>query len=279
MSYDVYDVSRVLDIDETCNNTKNLQDEINHYKNLIRDEQKNILKSEYEKHLTYLLELQKKNKGKHILSTDMHENYIEHPAYYIKIGNTNYCFNARDMYKMGLNNSNLFHGTDKKFSNPPHHDFQNLEDRLRDAVMRNHSIDVELLIKMGADVNAIISSFLDTLLHHAAFRGHEEVVDILIRAGAKVDEKDAYGKTPLHWSAEGGHEKVVENLIRAGANVNEKDRNGYSPMFLAQLNNHTNAKNVLSKNGAIDDDGFDILPQEDSNDDNIPPDFFVRIYE
>ena len=43
---------------------------------------------------------------------------------------------------------------------------------------------VELLIKHGADVNAISSSEHNRPLHRAAERGHRDVMDTLLRSGA-----------------------------------------------------------------------------------------------
>ncbi len=55
---------------------------------------------------------------------------------------------------------------------------------------------IELLIRQGADVNAVDRDG-GTALLAAAFLGHEEAVDLLVRGGAKVNAANNRGETPL----------------------------------------------------------------------------------
>src|SRR5262245_39940638 len=48
---------------------------------------------------------------------------------------------------------------------------------------------VELLIKHGADVNALSSSEHNRPLHRAIEKGHRDVVEVLLKAGADVEAR------------------------------------------------------------------------------------------
>jgi ankyrin repeat protein len=54
---------------------------------------------------------------------------------------------------------------------------------------------VQLLIDHGANINAQ-DAVGETALHGAAFQGWNEMVKLLVKNHAKVDVKDARGKTP-----------------------------------------------------------------------------------
>ena len=55
---------------------------------------------------------------------------------------------------------------------------------------------IELLIKRGANVNAVTSDGGNALLV-AAFLGHEKTVEVLLRNGAKINATNIRGETPL----------------------------------------------------------------------------------
>jgi hypothetical protein len=58
---------------------------------------------------------------------------------------------------------------------------------------------VKLCVELGMDVNAVNSMGL-TALHGAANRGSDEIIRYLVQQGARVDVKDAEGRTPLTWA-------------------------------------------------------------------------------
>jgi ankyrin len=58
---------------------------------------------------------------------------------------------------------------------------------------------VKLCVELGMDVNAVNSMGL-TALHGAANRGSDEIIRYLVQQGAKIDVKDAEGRTPLTWA-------------------------------------------------------------------------------
>ncbi|WP_299624396.1 glyoxalase superfamily protein [Pelagibius sp.] len=58
------------------------------------------------------------------------------------------------------------------------------------------------------------------LLHLAAERGHLACVDLLLRLGCDVNRRDQLDRaSALHWAAQEGHLDVVERLVAAGADI------------------------------------------------------------
>ena len=58
---------------------------------------------------------------------------------------------------------------------------------------------VKLCVELGMDVNAVNSMGL-TALHGAANRGSDDIIRYLVQQGARLDVKDAEGRTPLAWA-------------------------------------------------------------------------------
>ena len=57
-------------------------------------------------------------------------------------------------------------------------------------------------------------------MHFAALKGHEAVVQMLLKAGADVNAVDKKnGSTPLQLAASKGKMAVVQMLLKAGADV------------------------------------------------------------
>jgi ankyrin repeat protein len=58
---------------------------------------------------------------------------------------------------------------------------------------------VKFCVELGMDVNAVNSMGL-TALHGAANRGSDDVIRYLVQQGARLDIKDAEGRTPMTWA-------------------------------------------------------------------------------
>jgi hypothetical protein len=70
----------------------------------------------------------------------------------------------------------------------------------------------ELLIELGADVNAVGGAG-GTALHTAASMNKVAVVKRLLVAGATVDAPNRYKKTPLEWAMERAHNAMLPQLV------------------------------------------------------------------
>jgi ankyrin repeat protein len=58
---------------------------------------------------------------------------------------------------------------------------------------------VKFCVELGMDVNAVNSMGL-TALHGAANRGADDIIRYLVQQGARLDIKDAEGRTPMTWA-------------------------------------------------------------------------------
>jgi ankyrin repeat protein len=72
-------------------------------------------------------------------------------------------------------------------------------------------------------------------LHEAALAGHDEVLSALLAAGADVQARDTQGRTPLLDAARGGSLSALETLLDAGADVGLRDGDGNSALALASM--------------------------------------------
>ena len=83
------------------------------------------------------------------------------------------------------------------------------------ACMHNRIDAAELLLKKGAQINAIPPGFdyAGTGLHYAALNGHREMVEFLLQHGALVSIKDTkVNSTPAGWAEHGGHPELKNYL-------------------------------------------------------------------
>jgi len=106
---------------------------------------------------------------------------------------------------------------------------------------------VKVILKVGAEVNAVDHRYQDTSLHRVA--SHTNITNLLVR-GAGVDFMHKSERTPLHLAAENGHTSIVEVLLTKGAHVNAVDRDRAIPLHFATKNGHKNIVKTLLENGA-----------------------------
>ncbi|TXC00790.1 hypothetical protein FocTR4_00008011 [Fusarium oxysporum f. sp. cubense] len=91
---------------------------------------------------------------------------------------------------------------------------------LKDACAAGYADIVDLLIKAGADTNALGGCGLYTPLIAASKRGHARVVQALLGAGADPDVSDGRSNA-LFAASEAGHDDIVLWLLAAGADVDQ----------------------------------------------------------
>ena len=114
------------------------------------------------------------------------------------------------------------------------------------AVASRSESMVVLLIDNGADVNAKGES-QETALHLAAFYGDAQIAQVLLKAGADANAIGyRHDDTPLQVAALHGHADVVKLLLAHGANVNAENMLHKTALQLAQENQRTNVIAILT---------------------------------
>lgn len=112
---------------------------------------------------------------------------------------------------------------------------------------------VELLIKIGADVNSTDSNGV-TAAHIAAQLGEMKILRILLQAGADVNATTKRAKeTPLHLSFVDDRVGIVALLVDSGADINARDIQGETPLHEAAAYGARRSVGFLLTTGADTD--------------------------
>jgi hypothetical protein len=98
---------------------------------------------------------------------------------------------------------------------------------------------IERHLASGAAVNDLGGELRVTPLHQAALSNRVEAAELLIRRGADVNAVASDGGTPLHAAAFLGNEEVVAALVEHGANVNAANQRGQTPLDVAAVDEAT----------------------------------------
>lgn len=85
---------------------------------------------------------------------------------------------------------------------------------------------IELLIKAGADVNALADGRAP--LRIAAEKGNPALARLLLKRGADPSRPSESGWTPLHSAVAAGEREMMELLLAAGADINARSRGNHS---------------------------------------------------
>ena len=117
------------------------------------------------------------------------------------------------------------------------------------ASRNGHTNTVEMILNMGADVNAKDNSS-NTALIRASKNGHTETATMLLENGADVNAKDNDNWTALIEASENKQTEIVALLLENGADVNATDVNGKTALFVASINGYTEIVALLLENGA-----------------------------
>ena len=153
---------------------------------------------------------------------------------------------------------------------------------LCEAAINGHKVIAELLIKEGADVNAVAMDdvFSEQTPLDAANKYNQGAVAVLLRkyggktcvelealidaakkgniedikqhlaAGGDVSFRNKNGDTMLNYAAYLGHKEIVELLVENGAEVNSKGLADWTPLHLAARNNKKQIVQLLIAKGA-----------------------------
>ena len=132
----------------------------------------------------------------------------------------------------------------------------NLKNRYgADALIKAVSLDqieiVELLIKVGADVNFTLDG--DVALHYVT---SVNMLTLLLKAGANPNFLDRNNASPLIRILQGKCKQkhilveIVKQLLEASADPNLQDNRGFSPLMMAIISNREDIAALLIQSGA-----------------------------
>lgn len=135
-------------------------------------------------------------------------------------------------------------------ANPDSRDRSGLTPLMKAARQPQGMEAVLLLIKHGADVNAMADERHDyrTVLHYGVLSGNIEIVNLLIKQGALLNYEEEFGlekPSPLDLAILKGDPKIVALLIQAGSNVNCSSPIIGSPLHVACADNIQNRMEIM----------------------------------
>lgn len=105
-------------------------------------------------------------------------------------------------------------------------------------------VSMQLLLANGAKLD-VLDNEQDTALHNACYKGLYQNVRLLLRRGAHASPENENQVTPLHLAAAVGSEETVEALLKYGAGVDKRDSNGKTPYRVASEHNNRKAMILL----------------------------------
>ena len=112
-------------------------------------------------------------------------------------------------------------------------------------------LEIQRLLQMGGDVNAVDPTTGETPLMLAAEAGDLPLVKLLLEEGADVNMERFYRFTALHLAAGNGHTSVVRVLVDVpGINLDIPSMRGDTPLIEAAASGYTNIVQVLVDAGA-----------------------------
>lgn len=94
-----------------------------------------------------------------------------------------------------------------------------------------------------------------TPLHWAVYQRHEVSTRILLKLGADPNAVDHKGLTPLHWAALAGNKSCISQLLEAGANIHMKNKELRTAEDMASEFGHSDVWNVVVGELGIKADG------------------------
>ncbi|CAC5362731.1 unnamed protein product [Mytilus coruscus] len=120
---------------------------------------------------------------------------------------------------------------------------------LRAASLTGNDIIVDLLLKNGADVNAIDEDGW-TCLMSACQSNSEKVIRMMVLNGSNVNHQSNDRNTPIIVASEVCERKVLEFLVEHGASINSEHNNGCTPLMKTCIKNRSDIVDFLLQKGA-----------------------------
>jgi len=118
------------------------------------------------------------------------------------------------------------------------------------ATIEGHLSTVELLISLGAEVDAPGGADAETPLERAIQDGRTDMVQLLLQYGAQVSTGPAWRKPPICRAAECGYDEIIQTLVEHGFNLFLSDSDGFQPIHAACFHGHKSSVRALVDLGA-----------------------------
>lgn len=121
------------------------------------------------------------------------------------------------------------------------------------AIRNGHGAIVELLLRLGADIDSGATHALGyhTLLHIAVLYENEAMVKLLVDNGANIEKETDYDRlTPLHLAATKTSPAIIDLLLEIGANLEASTRSRNTPLYEAAQNANVAIIDLLLEKGA-----------------------------
>jgi ankyrin repeat protein len=129
----------------------------------------------------------------------------------------------------------------------------NLEKEIIKAAKSGAASQVKELIEQDAALISCRDADGSTPLHCATWKGHLNVVELMVSLGADVNahnQNDHWGTTPLHAAAHANQRAIAELLIANGADIHATNLNGRTPLAETEFHKAKAVANLLKQHGA-----------------------------
>ena len=129
----------------------------------------------------------------------------------------------------------------------------NLQKEIIKAAKSGAAWRVKELIEQDPALISARDADESTPLHCATWKGHQNVVELLLSLGADVNAQnnnDHWGTTPLHAAAHANQRAIAELLIANGADINAINLNGRTPLAETEFHKAKPVANLLKQHGA-----------------------------
>lgn len=120
---------------------------------------------------------------------------------------------------------------------------------LSDAILKGTKEQVEQMLALGADANAI-DMYGFTPLIEAAIANRLDIADLLLKNGADVTKKDMAGGSALQWAVENYNLPMCYMFLRRGADPNAYTRSAQPILVQPLLRRQHDLKEMLYRAGA-----------------------------
>lgn len=114
-------------------------------------------------------------------------------------------------------------------------------------LQQDYSNVIESLTQDPRQATVVFGDIETTLLHAASYDGQTAIIELLIELGADVNAKESNGRTPLHHAANNGHLEVIELLVRCGADLEASDGEGMTALKWAKISRTGRKKEIVAK--------------------------------